>query len=275
MLEPAGLVLLGAAVGAFGTIVGAGGGFILVPILLLLYPDEEPRTITAMSLFTVMLNAASGSIAYARQGRIDYVSGGLFALATIPGALAGAVVVTFIPRRLFAAIFATVLGSVGVYLLVRHAYAGFREPLTGSGVTHRRIRDRSGVTWRYSFRLWQGMAISLVVGFVSTLLGIGGGIVHMPIMAVVLHFPIHIATATSQFVLGLMAVEGITVHFATGTLGWDANLGRAALLAAGAIPGAQVGAVIARHLPGEQIIRALGASLVLVALRLGYTAITG
>lgn len=275
MLEPAGLVLLGAAVGAFGTVVGAGGGFILVPILLLVYPNEEPRTITAMSLFTVMLNAASGSIAYARQGRIDYLSGGLFALATIPGALAGAVVVAYIPRRLFAGIFATVLGSVGVYLLARRVYSGFREPLTGYGITHRRIRDRSGVTWRYSFRLWQGMVISVVVGFVSTLLGIGGGIVHMPIMAVVLHFPIHIAAATSQFVLGLMAVEGITVHFATGTLGWDENLGRAALLAAGAIPGAQAGAVIARHLPGEQIIRALGASLLLVALRLGYVAISG
>ncbi|MGK2965043.1 MAG: sulfite exporter TauE/SafE family protein [Tepidiformaceae bacterium] len=275
MLEAAGLVLLGAAVGTFGTVVGAGGGFLLVPILLLIYPDESPRTITAISLFTVMLNAASGSIAYARQRRIDYRSGLLFAVATLPGAFAGAIVIQYIPRRAFAALFAAVLGSIGVYLLVRRAYSGFREPLSGPGVVHRRIRDSNNVTWRYSYRLWQGMLISVGVGFVSTLLGIGGGIVHMPIMAIVLHFPIHIAAATSQFVLGLMAVEGISIHFATGTLGWDENLGRAALLAAGAIPGAQVGAVIARRLPGEHIIRALGGSLLLVALRLGYTAITG
>ena len=68
------LVLLGFAVGAFGTLVGAGGGFILTPVLLVLYPHESPQTITAISLMAVFFNALSGTFAYARQRRIDYAS---------------------------------------------------------------------------------------------------------------------------------------------------------------------------------------------------------
>ena len=65
------LIPLGLVVGAYGTLVGAGGGFVLVPVLLLLYPDERPVDITAISLAVVFFNASSGSIAYARLRRID------------------------------------------------------------------------------------------------------------------------------------------------------------------------------------------------------------
>ncbi|HMS60470.1 MAG TPA: TSUP family transporter, partial [Tepidiformaceae bacterium] len=76
------LVPLGVAVGAFGTLVGAGGGFVLVPVLLLLYPDRDPETITSMSLFVVWANATSGTLAYVRQRRVDYFSGIWFAIGT-------------------------------------------------------------------------------------------------------------------------------------------------------------------------------------------------
>ena len=89
MMQAALLFLLGAGVGAYGTLIGAGGGFVLVPLLLLLYPNESPLTITTISLAVVCANAVSGSVAYARLKRIDYQTGRLFALATIPGAVIG------------------------------------------------------------------------------------------------------------------------------------------------------------------------------------------
>lgn len=272
MIEYAGLVLLGAAVGTFGTLVGAGGGFVLVPVLLLVYPDYDPAQVTAMSLWVVFANASSGSVAYARQRRIDYRSGLLFALATLPGAVAGTFVVGLLPRRAFAALFAGALGILGSYLVLRRRTQHIREPLSGRGVMERRIRDRTGVTFTYSYRLWQGMAISVAVGFVSTLLGIGGGIIHVPIMAIVLRFPVHIATATSHFVLAGLALEGSLTHFASGELGWDEPFARASLIALGAIPGAQIGARLAHRIPGHLIIRALAAALILVALRLAFVA---
>src|SRR5512146_826950 len=95
------LVLLGVAVGGVGTLVGAGGGFLLTPVLLLVYPHDPPQTITAISLAAVWANSTSGSLAYARQRRIDYRSGLVFGAATLPGAVGGALVVGYVPRHVF------------------------------------------------------------------------------------------------------------------------------------------------------------------------------
>jgi uncharacterized membrane protein YfcA len=269
------LLPLGVAVGTFGTLVGAGGGFVLVPVLLLLYPEKDPDTITAMSLLVVWANATSGSVAYARQRRIDYRSGMWFAAATLPGAVAGAIVVGYIPRRAFDALFAAVIFALGSFLMLRRSSNAVRPPLTGRGVVHRQITDSHGNTFRYSFPLWKGVLISIGVGFVSSLLGIGGGIVHVPVMATTLHFPVHIAAATSHFVLAFMAGEGTAVHLATGTLEWNRSLWQAVVIGAGAIPGAQLGAILSHRLHGNLIIRALAAALMLVGARLALQALTG
>lgn len=266
------LIPLGVAVGAFGTLVGAGGGFVLVPVLLLIYPDRDPGTITSMSLLVVCFNAASGSIAYGRQKRIDYRSGWWFVLGTLPGAIAGAIVVGYIPRQLFDAIFAAVLIILGAFLALRSNRQAIIEPVTGRGVVRRLIRDRNGNTFVYSFHLWKGVLTSTGVGFISSLLGIGGGIIHVPIMTSLLHFPVHIATATSQFVLTFMSAEGTGVHIINGNIGWNSALFQAALLSVGAIVGAQAGARLASRLHGGMIIRALAASLIIVGVRLAIKA---
>jgi len=255
--------------------VGAGGGFILVPILLFLYPKKDPETITAISLFVVWANATSGSLAYGFQKRIDYRSGGWFAVATLPGAVAGAIVVGFIPRRTFDGMFAAVLVVLGLLLLLRRASNAIQPPVTGWSTVSRSITDKQGHTYRYSFQMWKGVAISTVVGFMSSLLGIGGGVIHVPVMATILHFPVHIAAATSHFVLAFMALEGTGVHFATGALELDRSLAQAVMLAIGAVPGAQAGAYLSRHVHDTHIIRALAVGLVLVGVRLAIKAIQG
>ena len=102
-------IALGFGVGTYGTLIGAGGGFVLMPILLLLYPHESPEKLTSISLAIVFLNALSGSGAYAWMRRIDYKSGLIFAAATIPGAVIGALNTSYVPRRLFDIIFGTLL----------------------------------------------------------------------------------------------------------------------------------------------------------------------
>ncbi len=245
----------------------------LVPVLLLLYPDDSPETLTAISLFVVALNALSGTVSYAIQGRIDYRSGIAFVIATFPGAVAGAIVVGYVPRRLFDAIFAIVLVSLGTALFLNSRNTAIVEPVQGRGVVQRLIRDRAGHTFVYSFQMWKGILLSVAIGFFSTLLGIGGGVIHVPVMMSILHFPVHIATATSHFVLVFVAAEGSSIHFADGVLGWNDTLGRAALLSAGAIPGAQVGAMLARRLASSTIVRALSAALVIFGARLAMRAI--
>src|SRR6187455_3448587 len=115
------LVLLGFGVGAYGTMIGAGGGFLLVPALLFLYPGHSPSDVTAMALAAVFFNAYGGSWAYARMGRIDYGAGLLFAAAGIPGAVLGTWLVQAVPREPFEWTFGFLLISSGVYLVLAPA----------------------------------------------------------------------------------------------------------------------------------------------------------
>jgi uncharacterized protein len=262
-------------VGAFGTLVGAGGGFILVPVLLFLHPERPPQEITAISLLVVFLNSVSGTAAYARQVRIDYRSALWFALATLPGAVTGALLVGMVPRRMFDGVFAAVLVSVALYLVLRSGVAAIREPVTGRGVVERMIRDRYGNTFFYAFSLPRGIGLSAGIGLLSSLLGIGGGIFFVPAMATLLHFPVHVAVATSQLIVGLIAAEASTVHAITGTLTWNKALGEAGLLALGAIPGAQLGAWLGRRLGGPIISRILALGLIVVGARLAIQAAMG
>lgn len=264
MLEAVLLILLGLGVGVFGAIIGAGGGFLLVPILLVVYPDRDPATVTAISLAVVFANASSGAIAYAYQKRIDYRSGIWWALAAIPGALGGALLVGIIPRDVFVIVFAVALAGVATHLILRRQATGLREPITGRGAISRRIRDREGQNFFYTFRLWHGLSIAGAMGFVSGLLGAGGGVLQVPLLTIVLRFPVHIATATSQFAYALIALEATVVHSVTGGLHLDEHLVEAGFIAIGAVVGAQAGARVASRIRGAVILRVLSTTLLLV-----------
>jgi hypothetical protein len=257
------LVLLGVGVGAVGTLVGAGGGFLLTPILLLVYPHDSPQTITAISLFAVWANSTSGSIAYARQRRIDYRSGLMFGAATLPGAVGGAIAVSHVPRRAFDALMAIALASVAVWLTALH-HEGRRSPRG----TVRALVDASGAEWRYRVPLVRGVLISVLVGFASSFLGIGGGVFHVPILVAGLGFPTHIATATSHFVLAQMSAAGVVTHFFQGSYRVGNGLRRSIALGIGVALGAQLGARVSTRVPAVVIERLLSVGLLLVAVRL-------
>ena len=266
--ETAGLlVLIGFGVGAFGTLIGAGGGFILTPILLLLYPHDSAQTLTAISLAAVFFNATSGSAAYARQRRIDYRSGTVFALATLPGAIGGAIVVGSVSRRLFDGIMGAMLALLALWLL-----AGEHWPLPQprQHLESRRLTDRTGDTYEYSVPLRRGAVYSLGVGFVSSFLGIGGGVIHVPLLVRALGFPTHIATATSHFVLAIMAGTGSLTHIALGSFAHRHGVRRAIALSAGVVAGAQLGAHISLRLRGQIIQWLLAAALLALVARLFY-----
>jgi hypothetical protein len=263
-----GLVLLGVGVGAYGTMIGAGGGFVLVPLLLLLYPDDPPELITSISLAVVFCNALSGTAAYLHQRRVDLLAANAFAVATIPGAIGGALVVGLLPRDAFDVAFAVLLLLVSSFLIVRPA-ARIRQRSHRRGEVSRLLTDRSGDTYAYSYNLITGVVLSVAVGFLSSLLGIGGGIIHVPLMVQVLLFPAHVATATSHYVLMISALAGTLVHLVSGDL--DGGYARTGALAIGVLAGAQVGARLSVLVRGPALIRLLAGALILVALRLLVT----
>lgn len=266
MLSHLWLVPVGFGVGLYGTLIGAGGGFVLMPLLLLLYPQDSPELLTSISLAVVFFNALSGSVAYARMRRIDYPSGGLFAAATVPGAVLGALTTAHVARRTFEVVLGVVMAAAGGWLLLARP----REPRAGRGLGRRRVRrrlvDATGRAYTYAIDPWLGVATSLAVGYLSSLLGIGGGIIHVPLLSQLLGFPVHVATATSHFVLAVMAFAGTAVHVATGT--FRAGLRRTIALAIGVVIGAQLGARVSSRVRATWILRALGLALGLVGVRL-------
>jgi uncharacterized protein len=269
---------IGACVGVYGTLIGAGGGFLLVPLFIYLSPSDPPSLITAASLTIVLANAASGTIAYARMGRISYRTGWIFSAATIPGAVAGSYFSAFIPKRVFNWVFGILLLAVAVYVAVTRARrARAAGPGSRGGAAGRRgglgslrvtdsVRERDGTVHVVGFNLWLGLGLSLLIGAFSSLVGIGGGLIHVPLLSSLFGFPLHVATATSHFVLVFTALAGVLEHVITGT--YPAGLPRILLLAAGVVGGAQAGARLSRKISGPWIAVGLAIALGLVGVRL-------
>ena len=218
MIERLWLIPVGFIIGTYGTLIGAGGGFVLVPMLILLYPDESPEVITSISLAVVFFNALSGSLAYMRLKRVDYRSGILFCRRYHPGAILGALTTSVIPRRLFDIILGVLLIAASLFLMFhRHKESGQEKGIL-RGCLIRNLTDADGTTHTFSYSPTVGIGLSLVVGYVSSLLGIGGGIIHVPALVHLLNFPVHIATATSHFILAIMALSGDRGSYCDGCL---------------------------------------------------------
>lgn len=259
------MAFIGLFVGVFGTLIGVAGGFLLVPILLFLYPDDTPAAITSTTLTVAFFNALSGSIAYGLQRRIDWRSGLYFSITAVPGAVLGAYLTSLMGRGAFQYVFGAVLLAVAGYLLLRPERR-MSGALLMKWPAARRLTDSRQHVHSYSFNLPLGIIIAFFVGVVAGMLGIGGGIIHVPALTQVLGFPAHIATATSHFMVAITTLAAVITHIVSDTFGGD--VGRAVVLSAGAVIGAQFGARLSQRVTGKLIVRLLGIGLAVVALRL-------
>ncbi len=259
----AGVALAGIAIGVLGTLIGAGGGFLIVPLLVFLESRWSTDQVTAFSLAVVTANATTGALSYWRQGRVDPFTFRLYTLAAVPGSILGAFATAYISRRIFDPIFGGVLVLIGIWLFVK---PGSSESGAHTGSFERSLTDRSGHRYAWSFDPRIGFAGSVLVGFFSSLFGIGGGIVHVPLLATVLGFPAHIATATSHAVLAVTAGIATIVHLTRGDFRTTWPLVVAAC--AGAVLGAPLGARLSNFVDGAAILRILATGLAFVGIRL-------
>jgi uncharacterized protein len=243
-------------VASYGTLVGAGGGFLLVPIFLLVRDFSHPVA-AGTSLAIVTANALSATLGFYREGKIDFRAGIVFALFTVPGAVFGALVTGEIAGPAFRSIFGGMLVLVALFLIVR---GGRKE-----GVP---FRNRVGFGWvhrpGYSYYEPVGAIFSLFVGMISSIFGIGGGVIHVPFMAEVLRFPVKVAVATSQFILVFTALAGFLTHQSKGNVNWSV----AGPMILGAIVGAQAGIWLSKRIGGPFIVRLLSLALLGIGFRL-------
>lgn len=271
MNDPFILLLIGFVIGTVGTLIGAGGGFILVPLLLFTNKKLSPETITAISMAIVAANAVSGSVAYAFKKRIDYKAGILFAAFTIPGSILGVITTKYIPRFEFKIVFGVLLIVIAVLLFLKKQQLQNKSDYDFKELPHwkhRTITDSSGHTYAYAYSPTRGVIISIIVGYLSPLLGIGGGIIHVPALAQLLFFPVHVATATSHFILAAMSITSVIVHAINGNYNDPLVLKMVIYLSIGAVIGAQLGAYLSGKIHSNIIIRVLAVCLGIVGIRI-------
>ena len=264
------LPVISFAVAVVGSLIGAGGGFLLMPVLMLIFRDAAPEKLTFISLFAVFVNAASALVSYARARRVDFRSGLAFGLCTIPAAVIGAKAVQYVKMRQFSPVFGLFLATVGLILFYRtlQKEGAARPGPVGSrpGWTRRVFVDSLGHEHKYAFSMPLGLGLTPAVGFVSSFFGIGGGIIHVPIMTQLLHFPTHVATATSIMVLAMSSLTGIATHVIAGR--GIANLELAALAGLGALFGARLGVRLSYRVSGRGILIVLACALLIAGGRL-------
>jgi uncharacterized membrane protein YfcA len=250
----------GLCAGFLGSMLGLGGGFIMVPILHIGFKLDMHWSV-GTSLAIMIFTAISSSLGYWRQGRIDAKLAKYLAITSIPAVVAGALASRAIGSRELKVIFGVALALAAVRMVTgKKALAshGFKKH-----VLERRITDSQGVVFTYNVNLILTMIFAGVAGFSAGLLGIGGGIINVPVLTFC-GLPIHFAVATSSFLIIFNAATGALSHAFLGSV----EYGLAAAMIPGVVVGAQFGAAAAKRFKPKKLQLAFGVMMLLLALRM-------
>ena len=268
------LALVGFVTGVFGVLVGAGGGFILVPILRIFF-DKDPAIVAGTVLALVAANSISGAFAYRYMRVVDKRSAYLFAAAAIPGS----VIAPFVLKKALEGlpgVFDAMFGLLLVILAVRIATQQFdsgrqsrlgrarsrrRSFINPQTLHRRRITAESGETYRYRLNERWAVLINFVLGFISSFFGVGGGFLRTPILVYAFGFPVQVAVATSIFALSFYTTAGAATHAFIGNIEWFPTFVFAGI---GLVTGGQIGARLSGKVQGPWIMRLL--MLVILAM---------
>ena len=268
------LVLLGFGTGAYGVLVGAGGGFILGPVLLIFF-DLEPVVAAGTSLALVAVNSISGSQVYRRLGLVDVRSGFLFAAAAIPGSILAPFVLSQVAPAAFRILFGLLLVGLAVQMVVHPRFSestGKVKSSVGKMVRRRRIVTDDGQVFEYQFNEAVAAVFNLFLGFVSSFFGTGGGFLRTPVLVAFFGFPLRVAVATSIFALSFYTTAGALTHAWLGHVDWYPTFVWAGI---GFIAGGQTGARLAGRVRGTWVLRLLLVVVLVLGIRLLIEGIRG
>lgn len=258
-------LLVGLAAGIVGSIVGIGGGMFFVPALLYfgnLYSPGSilPQIATGTSLVVVMITALSSTLAFYKQKKVDKQSALFFFVGSAPGAVLGVYFNGLMSPRMFYLVFG--LFQIGMFILMM--VKDKLKPRNVAWDVRRTYIDEQGVEHQYGYkRLW-ALFVAFGVGITSSMFGIGGGVLMVPVLIVLFRFPPHIATATTMAVIFLSGVIGSVTNIIHHNINWLYVL----LLAPGAWIGGRLGAKIAARLKGKTLVILLRVLILGIALQM-------
>ena len=266
------ILVVGFIVGVPSSMVGLGGGFIIVPILVLFFQLPAKNAI-AISLVAICGTTFSSTLGYVRQRRVDYKLGLFYDILDVPGIALGAYITTLLPSNVLAGICGILIIAISIILIRNKRKTECEKNSKANNKkmewTRNRI-DSEGHALTYTLRSPPlALASSFLGGLITGLSGLGGGITDVSTM-ILLGVPTHIAVATSEFAMAVTNGAGVVAH---GLLN-NALIEYALPITIGTIIGAQVGCSLAKRVKGKATRRILSLIAVLAGLRLVYSFFT-
>lgn len=222
---PIGLLMLGggAAAGAFGSLLGLGGGILLVPLLTLGFGLSLPQAV-GVSLVSVIMTSSASAGVYLERHVANLRLGMTLELFTAMGALVGGSIAFLLDERLLSALFAALLIYVAVTMARAKSERTSHDTPTVADVEATEGRTGSSTLERLSgegYRvrnLGRGIVGSSAAGVASALFGIGGGIIKVPLMNLSMGVPLRVATATSNLMIGITAAASAVIYLIRGEI---------------------------------------------------------
>lgn len=269
------LAFTGLCAGIIGSLVGLGGGIIIVPALLFfhnslgLLGDLTPQKAVGISTVMMIFTGLSSTLAYIKYKTVDYKTGLIFFIGSGPGGILGSYVNKILDIDSFNLLFGSFVIIVSIILLVKDRLKP--ATLINSATVKKTFKDPSGKEYVYGYRPWIAILICFAVGFSSGLFGIGGGSLIVPAMILLFLFPPHVAVATSMFLVFLSSLTNSITHISLGNVIWP----YAIALIPGAWVGAKAGAYINSKLQSKTIVSILRIMLLIIGIKLIFEGITG
>jgi uncharacterized membrane protein YfcA len=253
--------------GILGSLLGIGGGLIIVPTLTLLLGIDIRYAIGA-SIVSVIATSIGSSSTYLRKGITNMRLGMFLEAATATGAITGAFIAGIVNAKWLYFVFAFVLLHLACTMArlkkKTHLMAEHSDGIAMRLKLDSRYYDE-GIAKEIHYGVkntWAGFAMSGVAGMASGLLGVGGGFLKVPTMDAIMGVPIKVATTTSNFMIGVTAAASAGVYFARG----DIDPFITAPVATGVILGSLAGTAILKHVSSTKLRYAFVALLVWIAI---------
>lgn len=260
------LALVGFVGGAFGGMVGLGGGIFIIPGLTLFLGVPIHNAVSA-SLIAVVATSTTAAAAYVREDVTNMRLGMTLETMTVTGALVGGILGAALGKAVLSGIFGGVMIVVSVYMALRQrgvqtAPSKVDEPgLLGATYYDRNLKRN--IAYRPK-RLWSGLLASLIAGGVSGLLGVGGGFLKVPVMVMSMRVPPRVAAATSSFMIGVTASVGSIVYLVEGLV----DPGVAVPVVLGVIGGAYLGSKLTLRVRSSILVVVLAAALFILSVQM-------
>jgi len=245
------LLLISVGAGIVGALFGLGGGIIFVPVLTIIF-GQDATTAAAASLVGIVATSTGSAKRYVKKGLSNVRLGMLMEITTTVGAIIGAIIATYMANWALLVVFSMVMLYSGIKMAMSPEKI-IAEEEGSSDMTFRYSDPASGVENRpYTVKNCKsGMALCTIAGAVSSMTGVGGGSIKVPLMNIYMHVPIKVASATSNYMIGITAFSGAIIYFIQGAISYQI----AATVAIGAYFGAILGTKISERVNASAIKR--------------------